>query len=154
MLQKERSIVSDIDRFMSKVVIQPNGCWEWQGVKDHRSYGVLSGDLGKQFKKAHRWSYWYHKGHPGDMFVCHSCDNPSCVNPEHLWLGTHQDNNNDRILKDRSIKGEKHGNAKLTDEDVKDIKYSTVDALTISKKYNITRQTVYLIRWNKAWKHI
>lgn len=78
-------------------------CWMWTGSINVYGYGNFSRD---GFKTAHRWSYFYHyKKHPGKLCVCHACDNRSCVNPKHLWLGTIQDNLLDQKNKGRLRRG-------------------------------------------------
>lgn len=101
-----RSVLMDRDRrvrrFMAKVSIDVvSGCWLWNGPIDSYGYGMH----GK--RRAHRFSFEIHNSPPGDLFVCHRCDNPPCVNPDHLFLGTQQDNMNDMVAKDRS--GPKRG---------------------------------------------
>lgn len=89
-------------RFFEKVEKGP-GCWEWQGPKNGpKGYGLIEID-GKKVL-AHRWSYEHHKGPiEHGLYVCHECDNPKCVNPSHLWLGTARDNIQDAITKGRLI---------------------------------------------------
>ena len=74
-------------------------CWPWQGSVDHRGYGYFS--YRGRTHKAHRIAYEVAKGDIGNNYVCHSCDNPSCVNPNHLWLGTALQNAADRERKNR-----------------------------------------------------
>ncbi len=90
-----------LDRFFGN--IEPSkGCWEWTACKLH-GYGTIR--VGNKNLRAHRLSYEiFYKQHPGDMHVCHHCDNPGCVNPEHLFLGTDQDNSNDKVAKGRQFK--------------------------------------------------
>lgn len=95
-----------------------NGCWEWTGGKNNVGYGMFRD--GDKMRTAHRISYEIHYGYiPIGKHVLHSCDNPKCVNPEHLWLGSHQDNMHDKVLKGRSVlqmpKGScKHCGASMT----------------------------------------
>jgi hypothetical protein len=141
------------DRFMAKVKKQPTGCWEWQSNKDADGYGRFW--YNNKTSGAHRWIYQHHKGllHPR-LFVCHRCDNPSCVNPDHLFQGTHLDNIKDMLSKNRSLKGIKNGSSKLTDSQVKDIKYSSEPKKFLMKKYNISRSMIYWIQSGVKWKHI
>jgi hypothetical protein len=77
-------------------------CWIWLGSYNENGYGVFHYD--KKLKLAHRFSYEFYKGEiPKGLFVCHSCDNTACVNPDHLWLGTQEDNMNDMIAKGRGF---------------------------------------------------
>ena len=101
-------------RMWRKVSIDSaSGCWNWTASKDRDGYGETS-IRGKNIR-AHRAAWLLHTGeHPGRMLVCHKCDNPSCVNPDHLFLGTALDNNRDRHRKGRTAKG----NARFTPADV------------------------------------
>ena len=80
---------------------QHTDCWEWQGGKNNIGYGFIRD--GKRMRTAHRVSYEIHNNQqiPKYMCVCHSCDNPKCVNPDHLWLGTMKDNMDDKMRKGR-----------------------------------------------------
>ena len=86
------------DRFWSKVD-KSGDCWIWTGATNKKGYGQFK-IAGKQ-NASHRVSYILTKGEIGELFVCHTCDNPSCVNPSHLWLGTCKDNHQDRERKKR-----------------------------------------------------
>ena len=89
------------ERFMSKVKQIPGGCWEWQGSKGKDGYGKLM--VKRKNLRSHRVSYELFVGAiPKVLCVCHSCDNPLCVKPEHLWCGSHQDNMKDMIQKGRA----------------------------------------------------
>lgn len=89
-------------------VLKSDGCWLWQGNKSPKGYGVISYE-GKAWR-AHRLAYMFtFGGFPNNLCVLHRCDNPSCVRPDHLFLGTHRDNNSDRARKGRNATGEQHG---------------------------------------------
>ena len=98
-----------------------NECWNWTGSCVTGGYGQIRTNKGTV--GSHRFSYELHFGKiPNKMWICHICDNPSCVNPKHLWLGTPQDDANDRIKKDKQAKFENNGMAKLTWNQVKQIR--------------------------------
>lgn len=136
------------ERFFSKVRKSKDGCWEWIGAKS-RGYGQILA-FGK-VQMAPRVSYVIHLGKiPDGLLVCHKCDNPSCVNPDHLFLGTDSDNTSDCVRKGRhkGPKGSNHPLAKLTDNDALQIKnfYSGgVTVTNLSKRYDVDRKVIYNI---------
>ena len=100
-------------------------CWNWIAGKNKKGYGLFGSRKNHNKVTAHRISYEMYIGEiPTNKLVCHTCDNPSCVNPKHLWLGTIQENNIDRDKKGRFIPliGEKHPMCKITEELAKEIK--------------------------------
>lgn len=118
--------MTEIERFEDKVVIvTESGCWIWVACSDKDGYGKFQHE-GKSIQ-AHRASYLIYKGEiPKGKLVCHSCDITSCVNPEHLFLGSHKDNIVDSVLKGRhsslNQNGENGPNAKLTKEQADEIR--------------------------------
>ncbi len=97
-----------IEQFKNKIDPQASGCWHYIGAHDRNGYGIFS-IKGKQIG-AHRFSAKYLANKTIDqLIVCHKCDNPGCVNPDHLFVGTTQDNKNDQIAKGRQPSGQTHG---------------------------------------------
>ncbi len=130
-----------------------SGCLLWQRavLTARMGYGVLN--YGGKVVYAHRLSYEVFKGPiPEGMLVCHSCDVPACINPDHLWLGTQKENVLDCCKKGRNSRnaGEAHSRLKLTDAEAVLIHDDPRDALTISKEYGITRSHVYHIKARKT----
>lgn len=149
-----------ITRFWDKVNIQSeNGCWIWTKKVDRWGYGLfVHKENGTRFYLlAHRvvWQLCYGKI-PEGLLVCHHCDNPPCVNPKHLFLGTDKDNAQDCIRKGRKnpVKGEKHPKAKLTAKQALEIKTSTENRRIIAEKFGITPSHVNNIQAGRTWKHI
>jgi predicted XRE-type DNA-binding protein len=106
---------------------------------------------------AHRLAYQLYRGPiPNGMLVCHRCDVPSCVNPDHLFIGTHKDNIADCIQKDRrrDQRGEKNNLAKLTKQTVLSIRKANGSQYEIARKFGVSRSNVGLIRQGKTWKHL
>jgi hypothetical protein len=141
------------DRFMRHVIRADSGCWVWKAAKDRHGYGKFS--LNKRAVGAHRACYLLFRGPiPKGSYVCHSCDNPACVNPAHLWIGTATANARDRDAKDRVQHGTGHYAAKLKPEDVAEIIKSS-HALTqreLAGRFGVAQPTINAILSGKAWK--
>lgn len=151
---------SDITRFWSHVD-KSGECWPWTAYRSRRGYGQFG--LGDEVLKAHRVAYVIAYGQiPDGMEVCHHCDNPSCVRPEHLFAGTHSDNMRDCANKGHNMlqrhpelrRGEKHPLAKLTAEQVIQIRQSDLTPTQLSKQFNVSRWMIRRILSRLAWKHI
>jgi hypothetical protein len=130
-------------------------CWEWEGIILPSGYG--------QFKmnyidyRAHRLAYELtHSSIPKGLLVCHSCDNRKCCNPKHLWLGTTQDNTQDRANKNRTASKELNGSCKLTSEDVEKIRslYSFRKHIMkqLSNEFDVCYDTIFKIIHHIYWK--
>lgn len=147
-----------IEKFMQKVLINKDtGCWEWQRAKLRGGYGNLRVD-GKYWQ-AHRYSYQLFFGIPVDGFdVCHKCDNPSCVNPKHLFLGNDLSNARDKVNKNRQTKGEQHPHHKMTLSDVVYMRaiysYGTTSMRKLAKLFGISYSETNAILNNKTWKGV
>ena len=123
----------------------------WSGYRNDGGYGVWNGDL------VHRLAYEMFIGSlPDDANVCHTCDNPPCVNPAHLWIGTHADNQADKAAKGRAAPnlGATNPMAKLSDDDVRVIKYGGMTGVEAARTYNVSAQTVCDIRKGRRWTHV
>jgi hypothetical protein len=143
-------------RFWAKV-LKTDTCWIWQGAKDKDGYGVAI-FVGEPRRKTHQLAYEDQVGPiPEGLGVLHHCDNPPCVRPDHLFLGTNQINLADMRAKGRQVKGETHGRRKLTEADVANIKALKAEHVTqcaIAKWYGISDSAVSNIINGKRWKHL
>jgi HNH endonuclease len=150
-------------RFWAKVQIGA-GCWEWQAGKDWDGYGTIKvkSETLKRSVGAHRVSYVLHFGEiPPGMIVRHTCDNPSCVNPGHLLLGTTADNMADKVRRGRlpDQRGEKNPHNKLKEETVRQIFAlasgpSPPRQRDIAAQFGVCQMTVSLIKQRKIWAHV
>ena len=136
-----------------------DGCWEWTAGKFSAGYGALR--VGDKQKYAHRISWELANGPiPAGLLVCHHCDNPGCVNPAHLFLGTKADNTRDMVEKGRQkvLRGEEHPSHKLTDGQVVSIR-AAYDAgegthKELAARYKVSPAVIGRILIGKAWKHV
>lgn len=143
----------DIDRFNSKYKIMDNDCWEWQYKLTTKGYGRFR--FNNKTYRAHRISYEIHNGAiPSGMHVLHKCDNRKCVNPDHLFIGTNDDNVKDKLSKNRQCKGINQGLSKLTEQQVLEIRNSNESQVTLAKKYNVTQSLICFVKNRKIWTHI
>ena len=143
-------------RFWPRVnVAGPDECWEWTGSRMTNGYGQFrvrrSGDKVVQ-TGAHRFSYELHYGPIGstDILVCHTCDNRLCVNPAHLWLGSHKDNAEDMVAKQRSHRGVR-SNSKLTESLVRIIRLRAGTHQAIADEFGVSRRLVGMVKSRQVW---
>ncbi len=146
---------SDRCVLLASVSVSESGCWIFRNSRPERGgYGEFDFKSGKRWL-AHRASYLLLKGEdPGKRLVMHSCDCPPCVNPDHLSLGTIQDNMADRNAKERQARGEKNGPAKLTEEQVVAIRADPRTNREIAKDYGVFETTISTIKHRHTWRHI
>jgi hypothetical protein len=157
-----------ITRYLSKVQQspEPDGCWTWTGAKDPDGYGIFWDGTYRANGRGHyvrvtRWTYEQFVGPLGGKHICHRCDNPSCVNPAHLFLGTNAENQADRERKGRGgqwmTRGERHVNHKLTESDVRSIRNFLLDGIPqadIARQYGVSSAAIYKIATRKMWAHL
>ena len=141
------------ERFWDKVDKgDPDECWEWQAKRTWYGYGHVKKD--GMMQNAHRVALELEEGDIGDLHACHTCDNPPCVNPNHLYAGTRSDNVNDSWERgDRDVSGENNPNANLTWEDVRDIRArrDSATAPELAEEYGTKPNNIYNIWSGESW---
>lgn len=157
---------SIVDNFDSHCIpVTESGCWIWMaGCLKKMGYGRFR--VGNKLWLAHRFNYErFVEKIPEGLLCLHRCDVPSCVNPAHLFLGTHADNRADMMAKGRQPKpgypykwehprGEKQWNHKLTEDDVRKIRLDTRRQAEIAKQFGVARETIRRIKSRFTWKHL
>lgn len=154
-----------LKKSFEKHVIRQEGCWSWKGPIDKGGYSVMSCRPEIGSNKGHKASWLiYHGEIPKYMYICHKCDNPICTNPDHLWIGTSKQNNDDKISKGRARYilpphkiGSENGSSKLTEDQVKQIKMlisSGRSCYGIGKEFNVSKTTILRIKNGKNWGHV
>ena len=128
-----------LKRFHERVCLSDGGCWEWTGGKSN-GYGMMW--FKGRNRQAHRVSYELHKIDPGSLHVCHSCDNPICVNPDHLFLGTASDNMRDMVSKGRSRQSQYTGKDK---QEIKEHHELGCSCRDIAKWYGCSASNIHRI---------
>lgn len=151
------------ERLLSKVEKSRDGCWMFNGFRLANGYGRIKGD-GESVMLAHRMSWEVFKGPiPEGLLVLHRCDTRPCVNPDHLFLGTHRDNMLDMISKGRRVaasiqpktRGHKHWNTKLTLPEVKKLKRASHEKRSaLAEKLGISRRYANAIACGAKWKWV
>lgn len=145
------------ERFWKKVQ-KTDGCWLWLGGTIEFGHGRLADWPTRRSVGAHRFSWEFHNGPiPEGMFVCHHCDVPRCVRPDHLFLGTNADNMRDMKQKDRAARGERNGQVKLVEEQVRAIYQRAVNgeqSSVIASAYGTSTTHVRQITRCERWKHL
>lgn len=150
-----------------KQVQKTDSCWVWTGAKFKcGGYGALKvGGRNGKVLRAHRVSWEMHIGViPEGLFVCHSCDNPPCVNPSHLFLGTPLDNTADCSRKNRMVqqkngyvhRGEKHWHTTLTEADVRKIRelVGSMPYRALGRMFHVSSSTILDIKKRRVWGHV
>jgi len=147
------------EKLFSQYTKDENGCWNWNGMKDDRGYGIIK--FAHNAWRTHRVSAHVSWGFDlnSSLKICHKCDNRSCINPSHLFEGTQADNVHDMYEKKRSnpVHGEKVNTAKLTENDVRKIRILIENGgsvIQLAKSFGVARQTIWQICKRKIWKHV
>lgn len=145
--------------FWSRVPMGAPGCWEWQGstAKGCGGYGVFEHQRVRYF--AHRAAYFLKTRQQPKLCVCHHCDNPRCVRPSHLFLGSRADNMVDKIRKGRGVapRGEASGMAKLRAAQIPHIRSLLADGISLAKigaHFGVHGETIRAVRDGRTWRHI
>lgn len=149
-------------RFWMNVALtaDPTRCWIWQGAINVNGYGqgCLWTKDRIRLRPTHRIAFYLSTGiTPKGMTICHSCDTPLCVNPRHLFSGTPADNMRDMVAKRRSLFGERHHRAKLTEDGVRDIRRrlnAGEKSAAIAKEYGVSRYTIYSVKAEITWAFV
>lgn len=140
--------------FEALYIPEPNsGCWLWTGTLHHDGYGQIR--INNIIHRAHRLSFELHKGPiPDGLGVLHHCDNRPCVNPDHLYAGTEADNARDAQSRGRTLRGTKHANSILTEENVREIRTSCCTDAALARKLGVSRPAVRNARIGITWAHV
>lgn len=142
-------------RLLLNIGVNPEtGCWEWTAYRLPSGYGKMV--IGQKNRLAHRVSYELYCGPiPENLQVCHHCDNPSCVNPEHLFVGTNAENVADKVAKGRQARGVGNGQAKLSAADIQSIRSTEgVSLRKLAKLYGVHNSQISRIRSGIKWAHL
>ena len=165
-----RTMEYGVTNFFDSLQKLESGCWEWAGFRYPNGYGQFgSNRYGTRYAHRVAWIIANDSPIPEGMFVCHRCDNPSCCNPEHLFLGTPKENSRDMANKKRSAlgpkngmynnveginKGRKNGSAKITDEIALQIFEADGTQREIAERFGVSQTHVGQIKRKINWRHI
>lgn len=146
-----------VSRFMDAVSPEPNsGCWLWTRYVDRKGYGLVGNGTEQVF--AHRFSYETFVGPLiAGLCICHRCDNPTCVNPDHLFQATHRENMDDMVRKRRHAFGSRHPNAKLNERDIDEIVFFSAMGMgpdNLASLYGVAARTIRKTILGANWSHV
>lgn len=154
----------DISVIESQSIPEPNsGCWIWVGTVGHAGYGVVGRAASGGPVYAHRVACEAAHGRiPHGMYACHHCDNAGCVNPDHLYIGSPRENISDAYRRGRRARtnagtfpdGESHINAKLTVDDVRHIKQSSLGVAELGRMFGVSASAICDVRAGRTWRHV
>jgi hypothetical protein len=149
-----RMTVGEWVRFWSKVSIgNPHDCWLWKEHVDKDGYPPFR--LRRHRYKAARIALFLVTGRdPGDLLACHTCNNPRCCNPAHLYPGTQSENLRQAVEQRRAFIGSINGNAKLSGADVQLIRASSEPGPVLARRFLVSKPTIYSIKKGRTWKHL
>lgn len=143
-----------VERFLKFVEKDPiTGCWLWLGCKSKKGYGRFQWHTGQSVQATHAAFILFIGPIPVGCDILHSCDNPPCVNPQHLFPGTNLDNVIDRCIKGRTAKGEKKPNAVIEESFIPMILKDPRTLREIAQTYSVTHTTILRIKHGTNWKH-
>ena len=153
--RKKRTVA---ERFYALVIPEPNsGCHLWYGTCDSNGYGLLHAD-GRRVRATRLAMRLAGIDVPDHLDVCHKCDNPACVNVDHLFLGTASDNIRDMFRKGRGHHNVKLGSenhlSRLTEEQVREIKTSQLSSVSLARMYGVDKSNIWNIRTGRTWRHL
>lgn len=144
-----------LQEVLKRISITGKGCWEYMGYRDKDGYGIVM--RGRRQLRAHRFIFSMLKGDPGELHVCHHCDNPSCVNPSHLFAGSDRDNTRDKVAKGRQTSGERQHKSKFSWEKIRQIRerYAAggISQCALARELGVTQYCIWAIvrriNWSK-----
>lgn len=151
---------TNTNRFLANIdKVSAAPCWLWAGAVSKRGYGIFRANFhGQNFWRAHRFSWAFHNDRaiPQGLVVCHSCDNPRCVNPDHLRADTQASNNAEAIVRGRwkPNVGTQNGRAIVSPRQVQEIRTSADSQMVLAKRYGIAQGQVSRIIRGENWTHI
>lgn len=147
-----------VERFTAKYVKDESGCWVWTASTAGKGYGQIKVPSQRRQVYAHRVAYELSKGPiPIGRLVCHTCDNPKCVNPDHLFLGSAKDNLQDMKRKDRHLRGDRNAKAVLTESQVREIRGLSDTGYRqheLAKRFGVSQMTISRIVRGERWTHV
>lgn len=153
-----KAVETTADRFNRMYRVAESGCWEWIGPKDANGYGLVRDSEKKKLVKASRVSLTLAGRDPGELYACHTCNNRSCVNPDHLYPGTPKQNSEDMVRSGRHRKGEDHPCSKLSDAVVSQLRAdfgAGKDTITAAaKRLGVARSSILNAVTGKTYRHL